>query len=563
MESFDGFKDICVGQLLTRLAALFPHHEALVCPDSNGRWTFRELEEWANHLARGLIAFGVEKGDRVAVWSTNVPEWIALQFALAKIGAILVTVNTQLRAHELEYLLSQSESSMLILASGFKDIDYIQTIYSLLPSLLTTGKPDPAHSKLSFLRHIIHIGPGPFSGIVPLSELERSADTVPMEDLRHREDSLHPDEVMNMQYTSGTTGFPKGVMLTHRNILNNGYWLGKGLAYSPADRLCLSVPLFHCFGCVIGVLGAFTHGVAIVAVEYFDPLKVLEAIEKERCTAVYGVPTMFLAMLGHPEFGRYNCHSLRTGVMAGAPCPEPLMRRVIHEMHIPEMTIAYGMTESSPGITQTSRDDDLAHRCGTVGKALPEVEVKVIDPLTRQPVGPNRMGELCCRGYNVMKGYYNNLRETSKAIDKEGWLHTGDQAGIDPEGYVCITGRLKDIIIRGGENISPREIEEFLLTHPKVFDAAVYGIPNERWGEAVAAAIRLKPDTDCTCEEIQSYCDGRIAAFKIPATIRFVESFPTTASGKVQKFKLKEMLSSQGDFRSAHDSGSPASPKPR
>ncbi|MBZ5538013.1 MAG: AMP-binding protein [Acidobacteriia bacterium] len=542
MESFDGFKDICVGQLLTRLAALFPHHEALVGPDSNRRWTFAELEEWANRLARGLLGFDVQKGDRVAVWSTNLPEWVALQFALAKIGAILVTVNTQLRAHELEYLLSQSESSILITARGFKDIDYIQTIDSLLPVLASTGRTDPTHPKLASLQKIISIETEKYPGFIPFGELEQSGLGVSMEAVRAREGSLHVDEIINMQYTSGTTGFPKGVMLSHRNILNNGYWLGTGLAYSPADRLCLSVPLFHCFGCVIGVLGAFTHGVAIVMVEYFDPLKVLEAIERERCTAVYGVPTMFLAMLGHPEFGKFNCSSLRTGIMAGAPCPEPLMRRVITEMHIPEMTIAYGMTESSPGITQTSRHDDLAHRCGTVGKALPEVEVKVIDPLTQQDTGPNEPGELCCRGYIVMQGYYNNPKETAKSIDEIGWLHTGDQASMDREGYVRVTGRLKDIIIRGGENIAPKEIEEFLLTHPKILDVAVYGIPNEQWGEEVAAAIRLKPRVECTGEEIQSYCKERIASFKIPTTLRFVESFPTTASGKVQKFKLKEMF---------------------
>ena len=542
VDPFDGFRDICVGQLLTRLAALLPRHEALIGPDLNRRWTFAELEAWVNRLARGLIAFNVQKGDRVALWSTNLPEWIALQFALAKIGAILVTVNTQLRPNELEFLLSQSESSMLIASLGLKDLDYIQTIYSLLPSLANTGRTDPNHPKLASLRRIIHLGTERYPGIVPLAELEQSGLRVPREAVRAREDSLHVDEVINMQYTSGTTGFPKGVMLSHRNILNNGYWLGKGLAYSPADRLCLSVPLFHCFGCVIGVLGAFTHGVALVLVEHFDPVKVLDAIERERCTAVYGVPTMFLAMLGHPDFKKFNCRFLRTGMMAGAPRPEPLMRRVIDEMHIPEMTIAYGMTESSPGITQTRRDDDLAHRCGTVGNILPEVEVKVIDPLTRLDLGPNRPGELCCRGYVVMKGYYNNPKETATAIDREGWLHTGDQASLDQDGYVRVTGRLKDIIIRGGENIAPREIEEFLLTHPKVLDVAVYGIPNEKWGEEVAAAIRLKPEVECTCVEIQSYCRERIASFKIPTTLRFVESFPTTASGKIQKFKLKEMF---------------------
>lgn len=542
MEPFDGFKDICVGALLTHLAKRFPQQEVLVYPHLKRRWTFAELEAWANRLARGFMALGVEKGDRVAVWATNVPEWIVLQFALAKIGAILVTVNTQLRANELEYLLGQSESSALIATGGYKDIDYLETVFTILPSLRETGQISPVNSKLPSLRRIVHIGSQSHPGITPFSEIERAAPKISTEEFQTRQASLEIDEVINMQYTSGTTGFPKGVMLTHRNILNNGYWLGKGLAYAPSDRLCLSVPLFHCFGCVIGVLGAFTHGTTIAAVEFFDPLKVLETIEWERCTAVYGVPTMFLAMLEHPEFKKFNLTTLRTGVMAGAPCPESLMRRVISEMHIPEMTIAYGMTESSPGITHTSRYDDLVHRCSTVGKVLPEVEVQIIHPWTGQRLGLNELGEVCCRGYNVMKGYYKNPEETKKAIDAEGWLHTGDQGSLDEDGYVRVTGRIKEIIIRAGENIAPKEIEELILTHPKVSDAAVFGIPNEKLGDEVAAAIKLKPGENSSFKEIQSFCKGKIASFKIPSTICFTEIFPTTASGKIQKYKLRELM---------------------
>lgn len=547
MIPFGGFKDICVGQLLIRLAEAFPEQEALVYPHQDRRWSFAELNRWTARLARGLMAFGVQKGDRVALWATNIPEWVALQFALAKIGAILVTVNTQLRAKELEYLLWQSETSVLIATPGFKDIDYVDVIYTLLPGLREGRRLAEVNRRLPHLHRLILIDSKPQPGMDAFPQLDTAAKSVSSAALQAREEALNVDEIINIQYTSGTTGFSKGVMLTHRNIVNNGYWLGQGLGYSPNDRLCLSVPLFHCFGCVIGVLGAFTHAATLVGVEHFDPLKVLEAIDGESCTAVYGVPTMFLALLEHPDFRKFDCSSLRTGIMAGAPCPEPLMRRVISEMHLPEMTIAYGLTESSPGITQTSRTDDLAHRCGTVGKALPEVEIKIVHPGTREHVGVHVLGELCCRGYNVMKGYYNKPEETATAIDAEGWLHTGDQASIDSEGYVRVTGRIKDIIIRGGENISPKEIEEFILTHPAVFDVAVYGIPHEKWGEEVAAAIQLKPQAACSSEEIQSFCKGKIASFKIPSRICFVENFPTTASGKVQKFRLKQMLAGKNE----------------
>jgi fatty-acyl-CoA synthase len=349
------------------------------------------------------------------------------------------------------------------------------------------------------------------------------------------------DDVINMQYTSGTTGFPKGVMLSSRNILNNGYWLGQGLGYTPQDRLCLCVPLFHCFGCVIGVLGAYTHGACLCPIEFFDARKVLETIEGERCTSLYGVPTMFLAEMEDAEFARFNLSSLRTGVMAGALCPEALMKRAIAEMNLGEITIIYGLTEASPGITQTKRDDSLEHRTQTVGTVLPEMEVKIVDPATREALGVDQPGELCVRGYNVMKGYYNNAEATRAAIDDDGWLRTGDQATMDADGYVRITGRIKDIIIRGGENISPKEIEDLLRQHPAVSDAYVYAVKSEFFGEEVAVAVRLKPAVAATEEELKSFCQGRLARFKTPRYWRFVEEFPMTASGKVQKFKLRQM----------------------
>jgi fatty-acyl-CoA synthase len=349
------------------------------------------------------------------------------------------------------------------------------------------------------------------------------------------------DDVINMQYTSGTTGFPKGVMLTHRNIVNNGYWLGEGIGLTPRDRLCVPVPFFHCFGCVIGVLGAYTHATTLIPLEWFDALRVLQYVERERCTALYGVPTMFLAEIEQLDYHNFDLSSLRTGIMAGALCPEPLMRKAMDRMNLTELTIAYGLTEASPGITLTPRFDSIQLRTQTVGRVLPEVEVKIVNPVTGETCAPGVAGELCCRGYNVMSGYHKNPKATEEAIDSEGWLHTGDQATLDAEGYVRITGRIKELIIRGGENIAPKEIEDLLRRHPRIADVYVYGVPDEKYGEAVAAAVRLKPDETATEDDIRSFCEGRIARFKIPRHVRFVEGFPMTASGKVQKFKLREM----------------------
>jgi fatty-acyl-CoA synthase len=537
------YRDVTIGALLTQLAEALPDHEALVDAERSVRWSFAELEAEVRRIGRGLMACGVERGERVALWATNVPEWIVLHFALAKIGAILVTVNTALRGQEVDYLLRQCEAATLFTIRGFKDVDYLGVLREIGALGQADTSPEGTErqaNSLPHLRRVIFIGEGCPEGLMRYAELRTRAEEVTEVQLAARERGVGVDDVINMQYTSGTTGFPKGVMLSSRNILNNGYWVARELGYTPQDRLCLCVPLFHCFGCVLGVLGAYTHGVCLCPVEFFDARKVLETVERERCTALYGVPTMFLAELEAPDFARFDLTSLRKGVMAGALCPEPLMRRVIADMHLTEMTIAYGLTEASPVITQTPLDATLEQRTQTVGQVLPEIEVKIVDPATGASVRVDEPGELCTRGYLVMKGYYNNPDATRAAVDAEGWLRSGDQATIDRDGFVRITGRLKDIIIRGGENIAPKEVEDLLRRHPAVADVSVYGIHSERFGEEVAAAVRLNAGTEATAEDLQAFCQGQIARFKIPRHIRFVTAFPQTASGKIQKFRLRE-----------------------
>jgi fatty-acyl-CoA synthase len=529
-------RDVPVGTLLTRLAQLLPDHEALVYSDAGLRWTFAALDAEARLLAGGLHAHGVKRGDRVAVWATNVPEWIVLQFALAKIGAILVTVNTSLRAQEVDYLLKQSETSTLVTIRGFRQVDYLDE----LRSIGAIGDIERRAAALPHLARVVFIGDNCPDGLVAYETVRQAGAAIAPACLDALEAAVTVDDVINMQYTSGTTGFPKGVMLSSRNIVNNGYWLARGLAFTPRDRLCLCVPLFHCFGCVIGVLGAFTHGACLCPVESFDPRHVLETVARERCTALYGVPTMFLAELEDPEFDRFDLSSLRTGIMAGALCPEPLMRRVIERMHLPEMTIAYGLTETSPGLTQTPRDADLAIRTQTVGSVMPEIEVRIVDPETGQDVQVDTPGELWARGYVVMKGYYNMPEQTAAAITPDGWLRTGDQGTRDGSGNIRITGRIKDLIIRGGENVAPKEIEDVLRQHPAVADVSVYGVASEFFGEEVAAAIRTHPGASIDAPAVMAFCDGRLARFKIPRHVRVVDSFPMTASGKIQKFKLRE-----------------------
>jgi fatty-acyl-CoA synthase len=531
------YRDVTVGRLLTRLAEELPDREALVYSHTDRRWTFQQLDDEARLVARGLMAHGVARGHRVAVWATNVPEWIVLQFALAKIGAILVTVNTSLRAAEIEYLLTQNETSTLITIRGFRDVDYPDE----LRKIGAIGDEPRRRARFPHLDRVIFIGDDGPDDVIRYDALRAAASEVSDGALAAAEEAVGLEDVINMQYTSGTTGFPKGVMLSSRNIVNNGYWLAEGLGFTPEDRLCLCVPLFHCFGCVIGVLGAHTHGACICAVESFEARKVLETIERERCTAVYGVPTMFLAELEDPEFDRFDLSSLRTGVMAGALCPEPLMRRVIDTMHLRELTIAYGLTETSPGLTQTPRDAGIAERTQTVGKVLPEIDVRIVDPATGEdvPVGAN--GELWARGYVVMKGYYNLPEQTAAAITPDGWLRSGDQASIDAQGNVRITGRIKDLIIRGGENVAPKEIEDVLRQHPAVADVSVYGISSEFFGEEVAAAIRPHAGASIDADEVMRFCQDRLARFKVPRYVRMVDGFPLTASGKIQKFKLREL----------------------
>lgn len=525
------YHDVTVGDLLIRLARALPDREALVY--ANGpRYTFEALDHEARTIAKGLMALGVEPGERVVLWATNVPEWVVLQFALARIGAILVTANTSLRARDIDYVLRQSEAATLLTIRGFRDVDYVDALAEI----------GAAGGAIPTLKRIIYIGDRPPLGFIPYDAVRANAGQVSDDEVDARGRAIGLDDVINMQYTSGTTGFPKGVMLTSRNIVNNGFAQGTMLGYTPADRLCLCVPLFHCFGCVIGVLGTYTHGGCLCVVEAFDPKRVLEMVHTERCTSLYGVPTMFIAELERPDFAQYDLTSLRTGVMAGALCPEALMRRVMTDMHIPEITIAYGMTESSPCITMTPRDASVTHRSQTVGVVLPDLEVKIVDPSTgaERPLGER--GELCCRGYNVMKGYYRNPDATRAAIDAERWLHTGDEASLDADGFVRITGRIKDLIIRGGENIAPKEIEDRLREHPAVADASVYGVPDAFFGEAVAAAVRLKPDATTTAmvDELIAWCAAALAKFKVPRYVRLVSEFPMTASGKIQKYKLRE-----------------------
>jgi fatty-acyl-CoA synthase len=532
---------LTVGALLDDIAGKFPDNEALIYVDRGLRYTYREFNERCRQVAKGLLRMGVKKGDHLSIWAYNVPEWVVLQFATAKIGAVLVTVNTSYKSAELEYILKQSDSSTLFLVRQFKDTDYVQTLGEVVPELAKSRPGELSSAALPFLKNVVFLGEGAPAGTLDFDRMVELGREVSDAELAAAESGLSAHEVINMQYTSGTTGFPKGVMLTHFNVVNNGFNIGECMRFTENDRLCIPVPFFHCFGCVLGVMACVTHGSAMIPVEIFDPLKVLQAIEKERCTAVHGVPTMFIAELEHPDFGKFDLTSLRTGIMAGSNCPIEVMRRVIRDMHASEITIAYGQTESSPVITQTRTDDPIELKVSTVGKVLPNVELKIVDIESGDELPPGKQGELCTRGYLVMKGYYKMPEETTRAIDPDGWLHTGDLAVMDENGYCKITGRIKNMIIRGGENIYPREIEEFLYTHPKISDIQVYGVPDRKYGEQVMAAVVLKSGAVLTEQDVQEFCRGRIANYKIPKYVRFVDSYPMTASGKIQKFKLREM----------------------
>ncbi len=529
------------GELLDDMARRFPDNDALVYPDRGLRYSYRELNEICRQVAKGLMTMGIKKGDNVSIWAYNVPEWVILQFATAKIGAILVTVNTSYKSAELEYILNQSDSTTLFMVKSFKDTDYVQTLNQVVPELSSSEPGRLSTPKLPYLKNIVFIGEETPAGMTNFAAIAEQGKHVSDAELTAVETSLDCHEVINMQYTSGTTGFPKGVMLTHFNVANNGFFIGECMKFTEKDRLCIPVPFFHCFGSVLAVMASVTHGTAMVPVEIFDPLKVLQTIEKEKCTAVHGVPTMFIAELEHPEFSKFNLTSLRTGIMAGSVCPIEVMKRAVKDMNLTEITSVYGQTESSPGITQTRTEDSVELRVATVGRALPGAEVKIIDIETGATLPPGKQGELCARGYMVMKGYYKMPEETAKVIDSDNWLHTGDLAIMDENGYCKITGRIKQMIIRGGENIYPREIEEFLYTHPKVSDVQVYGVPDRKYGEQVMAAIVLKKGVEMTEEEVRAFCKDRIANYKIPRYVKFVDGYPMTASGKIQKFKLREI----------------------
>jgi len=533
------FIENTLGGVLDDLSKNNPNGWAVRYTDRNYFRTWKELNDEADLIARGMMSLGVKKGDHVAIWATNTPEWILTLFAAAKIGAVLVTVNTNFKIFELEYLLRQSDTKLLVMIGGFKNNDYVATVNELLPELKTTsGEIESEH--LPFLKRVVFAGKETPEGMLNFEDLKILGGDFPIEIYEENKKTLNTHDVVNMQYTSGTTGFPKGVMLTHYNILNNGKTIGDGMKFTKNDKLCITVPFFHCFGLVLAMMACITHGTTMVPVERYSPVPVMNAISVEKCTAVHGVPTMFIAMLEHAQFNNFDFSSLRTGIMAGSPCPIEVMKKVIDKMNMREIVIVFGQTEASPGCTMTTTSDSIDKRVNTVGRAFPGVECKIIDPDTGEELPINTPGEFCARGYNIMKGYYKMPEATAQAIDKDGWLHTGDLCTVDEDGYYKVVGRIKDMIIRGGENIYPKEIEECLYTCDKVSDVQVIGVPSEAYGEEVMACVILKEGEEMTEEEVKEFVGARMAKHKVPRYVRFVDSFPTNAAGKIQKFKMRE-----------------------
>jgi fatty-acyl-CoA synthase len=511
-----------IGANLRRMAAMFGDNEAVVDVPAGRRWTYREFDADTDALARGLLAAGIQARDRVGIWAPNCGEWVLLQYATAKIGAILVNINPAYRSHELAYVLRQSEIRLLVSAESFKTSNYRAMI-------------DEVRDDLAELESVIYLGTREWDGLI------EAGSRAGGEALAQREAALAFDDAINIQYTSGTTGFPKGATLSHHNILNNGFFIGEMCAYTEQDRVCIPVPFYHCFGMVLGNLACTTHGACIVIpAPGFDPAATLRAVQDERCTSLYGVPTMFIAELGLPDFGSYDLSTLRTGIMAGSPCPVEVMKRVVSEMHMSEVTIAYGMTETSPVSCQTRPDDDTDRRVSTVGRVHPHVEVKVVNPDNGLVLARGEPGEMFTRGYSVMLGYWNEPEKTAEAIDAARWMHTGDLAVMDAAGYLNIVGRIKDMVIRGGENIYPREVEEFLYTHPSIEDVQVIGVPDQKYGEELCAWVKLRPGAELTGDDVMEFCRGKIAHYKIPRYVRFTEEFPMTVTGKVQKFRMRE-----------------------
>ena len=518
-----------IGAFFDRAVETWRDREALVVRQQNVRWSWGELGCRVDDLAAGLLSLGLERGDRVGIWAPNRSEWTLAQFATAKAGLILVNVNPAYRRSELEYAMNKVECKALILAPALKTSNYLE----ITDDLVKAGK-------LPHLKHIVRLGAEKTPGMLNFDDVATAGGNAERMKLADLGPKLQFDDAINIQFTSGTTGHPKGATLSHHNILNNGYFVAEGLKLTPADRLCIPVPLYHCFGMVMGNLGCLTHGATMVyPAEAFDPLATLQAVAEERCTALYGVPTMFIAQLDHPAFASFDLKSLRTGIMAGSPCPIEVMKKVQSHMHMGEVTIAYGMTETSPVSTQCATDDPVERRVSTVGQVLPHIEIKIVDP-EGKAVPRGETGEFCTRGYSVMKGYWNDEAKTRDAIDEAGWMRTGDLATMDEQGYVNIVGRLKDMVIRGGENVYPREIEEFLYSHPKIQDVQVIGVPDPRYGEEICAWIKLHGGQSATPEEIREFCKGQIAHYKIPRYIEFVPEFPMTITGKIQKFVMRE-----------------------
>ena len=517
--------ELTLGAMLRQKTKENPNQEFVVYPDRDLRFTYAQFDKRVDYLAKGLLAIGIKRGDHVGMWATNVPDWLTFLFATARIGAVFVTVNTNYKLHELEYLMKQSDITTLCLSNGYRDNDYVAMTKTLVPEMESYERGHLKSEKFTFLKNVIYIGQEKHRGMFSTQEIMLLGQHVDDEELYKAESAVDIHDVVNMQYTSGTTGFPKGVMLTHYNILNNGYYIGESMKYTSKERVCLPVPLFHCFGIVLGVMAVFSHGATHIMLEQFDPLMALIAIDREKCTAIYGVPTMFIAELNHPDFKKYDMSSLRTGIMAGSQCPIELMKRVVNEMNMRDITSVYGLTEASPGMTQSTTEDPLELRVSTVGKELPDT-----------------VGELCCKGYNIMKGYYKMPEETAKIIDKNGYLHSGDLGVKTKDGYFKVTGRIKDMIIRGGENIYPMEIEEFLRQMPEIKDVQVAGLNSKKFGEIVGAFVILHPGKVLTEEDVRNFCIGKISRYKVPKYVFFLENeFPMTGSGKIQKFKLTQL----------------------
>ena len=535
-------RDYTLGQLLDQTIARCGENDAVVYADRDFRLTWFEFGEEVDLVAKGLMALGVKRGEKVALWATNVPHWVVLMFATAKIGAILLPLNINYKSAEIDFALKQSEAENIFVINGYRDCNYVKVLNDLIPELSTTMRGELKCAKYPHLKRVFFLGGEKHRGIYSLNEVKSLACEVSNQEYFARQKECDVHDVVNMQYTSGTTGFPKGVQLTHYNIANDGFWIGACQNLSSRDRVCIPVPLFHCFGCVLGVMSCVNHGATMVFLEKFDPVQVMSSIEKEKCTATYGVPTMYISMLDHPLFERFDFRSLRTGIMSGSACPVHRMQQAQRKMFMREITNPYGLTESGPVMTMTRYfEPSIERKCNTIGQALPGVEVAIIDPETNEIAPIGKDGEICCRGYGNMKGYYNMPEQTAKCIDPNGWLHSGDIGRMDEQGYYYITGRLKDLIIRGGENISPKEVEDFLGTMPGVKDVAVVGCASKKYGEQPAAFIIPSDGVTLTEEDVQEFCKDKISWFKIPKYIHFLDIFPMTASQKIQKYKLREM----------------------